>query len=40
MAQMFRALSFGAAFALALAWMLRETPAGATQAPAVQILAI
>jgi hypothetical protein len=38
---MFRALSLGAAFALALAWMLRETPAGAAQVPAeVQILAI
>jgi hypothetical protein len=40
MAQMFRALSLGAAFALALAWTLRETPAGAAQAPTVQILAI
>jgi hypothetical protein len=39
-AQMFRALSLGAVFALALAWTLRETPAGAAQAPAVQILAI
>ena len=40
MAQIFRALSLGAAFAFALAWTLRDTPAGAAQAPAVQILAI
>jgi hypothetical protein len=39
-AQMFRALSLGAAFAFALAWTLRDTPAGAAQAPTVQILAI
>jgi hypothetical protein len=38
-AQMFRALSLGAAFAFALAWTLRDTPAGAAQAPVVQILA-
>jgi hypothetical protein len=39
-AQMVRALSLGAAFAFALAWTLRETPAGATQAAAAQILAV
>ncbi len=38
--QMFRALSLGAAFALALAWALQEMPAGAAQALTVQISAV
>jgi hypothetical protein len=37
--QMFRALSMGAAFALMLAWTLRDQPAGATPAPDTQIVA-
>jgi hypothetical protein len=39
-AQVVRALSLGAVFACALAWTLRESPAGASQAPTAQMLAV
>jgi hypothetical protein len=38
-AQMFRAISVGAAFALLLAWALRDVPAGAAPAAPPQIFA-
>jgi len=37
--QMLRAVAVGLAFAMILVWTLRQTPAGATEAPANQIVA-
>jgi hypothetical protein len=37
--QMFRAVAVGLAFAMMLVWTLRQTPAGATEALASQIVA-
>jgi hypothetical protein len=37
--QMFRAVAVGLVFAMMLVWTLRQTPAGATEAPANQIVA-